>query len=83
MEVLLEVSGFNVNGDVVMTMIQVHINVHKCDLGRRGMPREYDMVVVFEVFKELDVGIGINQRLAFLRAEGRKSCSRKLINRLV
>lgn len=42
MELLLEVGGFDVDRGVEITMTQVHINVQKYDLGRGGMPSEFD-----------------------------------------
>ena len=34
-EVLLKVAVFDMDGDLEMTMIQVHIDIQKHDLGRR------------------------------------------------
>jgi hypothetical protein len=48
MEVPLEVGGFYLDGSVEMTMTQVHINVHKHDLGEE----------VIKAFKELGEGVG-------------------------
>ena len=53
-EVLLEVGGF----DVEMTMIQVHINIQKHDLGGGGMPGEFDRTAAIETFDELGEGGG-------------------------
>jgi hypothetical protein len=43
MEILLEVGGFDVGGDVKMTIIQLHIDIQEHDLGGGGgMPGEFD-----------------------------------------
>ena len=54
MEVLLEISGYDVDGGVEMTVIQVHINVQKSDFsgGGGGMPSKFDGIASVE-FKEL------------------------------
>jgi hypothetical protein len=47
-----------VDGSVETTMIQVHIEVQKCDLGGGDMLSEFDGIAAIEVFKELGKGIG-------------------------
>ena len=66
MDVLLEVYGFDVDRSVEMTMIQAHINVQKRDLGRKGMPSEFDRIAAIKVFKQLDEGVGIMRKEAVI-----------------
>ena len=74
------VGEFDVDRIVEITMIQVHIDVQKCDLGGEDVPSELDRIVAVETFKQLDEGVGtvgqrrissikFSQRLDFLRAE--------------
>ena len=58
MEVLLEVSGYDMFGAVKMTMTQAHIDVQKCDFGGGGVPSDLDGIAGVEVFKELGEGVG-------------------------
>ena len=41
-----------------MTMIQMHIDVQKCELGGGGMLGEYHGIGTIEPFKDLDEGVG-------------------------
>ena len=78
MEELLEINGFDVDGDVEMTMIQTQVIIQKHDLGGGGMPGEFDGMAAIEAFKELcerveiirrNMSIKCSQRLGFSRAE--------------
>ena len=53
-----EFGGFDIGGDVKMTLNQVHINIEKHDLGSGGVPREFVGIVAVEAFEELGEGIG-------------------------
>ena len=64
-----------------MTMIQAHINIHKCDFDRGVLLSEFNEIVAIEELKELgervrtirpeegNILIKCNQRLGFPRAE--------------
>jgi len=45
--------GFNVDRGVKITMIYALIYVQECELGREGMPSEFDGIAAVNVFKEL------------------------------
>ena len=53
----MEVGGFDVDRVVGKTRIQVHIDIHKHDLGGGGLPSEFDRIEVTEVFKKLGEGV--------------------------
>ena len=39
-------------------LIQVHIDIQKCDSGRRGVSSELDGIAAVETFRELSEGVG-------------------------
>ena len=43
---MLEVGGFDMDGGVELTLIQVYIDVQKCDFGGGGVPGELDWIAV-------------------------------------
>ena len=43
-EVLVEVSGFGMDGSMEITMTQVHIDVQKRDFGGGGVPSVLDRI---------------------------------------
>ena len=57
LEALLEVGGFNVDGDLEITMIQTYINVQKHNLVGGGMSSKFYGIAVIEAFKELVDGL--------------------------
>ena len=65
MKVLLKVGRFHIDGGVEMTMIQMHIHVHKCDFRERSVQSELDWIMVIEVFKEL-VGVMVPEEEGIL-----------------
>ena len=43
-----------------MSVIQVHINVQKCDLGGVSVPSELDRIMTIETFRQLGKGVRTN-----------------------
>ena len=51
MQILLMVDGFDVDGSVELTLLDVNINIQEGDLGLGGVPGEVDRIATVESFK--------------------------------
>ena len=54
MQILLMVGGFDVNGGVELTMVDVNIDIQEGDMGLGGVPGEVDRIATVDPFKEDD-----------------------------
>ena len=52
MELLLVVGGFNVDGDVELTLVNANIDNQGSGMGQRGVPGKADGIATVESFKE-------------------------------
>ena len=57
MQILLMVDGFDVDGSVELTLLDVNINIQEGDLGLGGVPGEVNRIATVEPFKEGGEGI--------------------------
>ena len=57
MQVLLMVSGFDVDGGAELTLVDVNIDILESDMGPGGVPGEVDRIGTVEPFKEGDEGV--------------------------
>ena len=57
MQILLMIGGFNVNGGVELTMVDVNIDVQEGDMGLGGGPGEVDRIANVELFAEGEEGV--------------------------
>ena len=57
MRILLMVGGFDVDGGVELTLVDVSINIQESDMGLGGVPGEVDRIATVEPFKEGDEGV--------------------------
>ena len=57
MEILLIAGGFNEDGGVELTLVNVNINIQEGDMGMRGVPGEMDRIATVELFKEGNEGV--------------------------
>ena len=58
MQVLLMVSGFDVDGGAELTLVDVNIDIQESDMGPGGVPGDVDRIATVEPFKEGDEGVG-------------------------
>ena len=55
--VMLMVGGFDVDGGVELTLVDMNIDIQEGDMGLGGVPGEGDRIVTVEPFKEGDEGV--------------------------
>ena len=56
MEILLVVSGFNMDRGMEMTMVNADIDVQEGDMGEGSVPREVHRIATAELFQESSAG---------------------------
>ena len=56
-EILLGVSGFNMDRGAEMTMVDADTDTQKSDMGGGSVPGEMDGIVTVELFKESSEGL--------------------------
>ena len=57
MQILLMVGGFDVDGSVELTLLNVNINIQEGDMGLGEVPGEVDRIATIEPFKEGGEGV--------------------------